>query len=547
MPRRNAKDGGHTVFTDHRIQRVPETPQELPANSGIAAWREPAADLQKRNLGIAYIDVGMQRHAAPFVIQGYRTLTEVQEQFANDSALFKWIGEALLLGKQTADAKVAFELALQLEPNSALTEASAASPYIEEGNDAEAIAHLERAVALDPLLLPAASTLIRLYEKQGEAAEASALSARIKRAMDAQSSGSQTDLAADTRKRSEEVYKNIQLLKGVPAEQLPPAMQFIASSLGVKCSFCHVENHFEKDDKKPKQTAREMMKMMFAINGTNFDSDREVTCYSCHRGAPRPIDTPVLGSGVQPIAASTTGDEQKLPKNLPSTNWLVNKYIEALGGAEALQKITSRVGTGSTTVSGRNVKVELFIQSPGKRALIQHREGGESVEVFDGREGWFTFPGRSPQDMHRPEIEAAQMDADLQFPLHIQRVFPELRVEYPENVGGRELRVLLGIRGDQPGAKFYFDEQSGLLARVVRYGESPLGLNPSQIDYGNYREVDGVQVPFQVTVSDPGRTLTIQFEEIRQNVPIAPERFMRPPVDRPSADAPAPKPPRIRK
>jgi photosynthetic reaction center cytochrome c subunit len=546
MPRRNAKDGGHTVFTDHRIQRVPETPQELPANSGIAAWREPSADLQERNLGIAYIDVGMQRHLASFVIQGYRMLTAVQEQFANDSGIFKSIGEALLLGKQTAEAKVAFQRALQLEPSSALTEASAASPYIEEGNAAEAIAHLERAINLDPLLLPAASTLIGLYEKQGKFTEANALSTRIKRAMDEQSGSSPTDSAANAGRHAEEVYKNIQVLKEVPAEQLIPAMQFITSSLGVECGFCHVEGHFDKDDKKPKQAAREMMKMMFAINGNNFGSDREVTCYSCHRGTPQPIGTPILGS-VQPTA-SATETAQNLPKNLPSADWLVKKYIEALGGAEVLENITSRVGTGSATVSGHKVKMELLVQSPGKWAVIQHGEEGDSAEVFDGRTGWFTFPGRLPRDMHRPEIEAAQMDADLQFPLHIQQVFPELRAEYPENVGDRESYVLLGIRENQPGAKFYFDEETGLLARLVRYGESPLGVNSSQIDYADYREVNGVQVPFRVTVSNPKGNLTMQFEQIRQNVAIDPERFARPSADHASTSAaPALKPGQVPK
>jgi hypothetical protein len=130
MPRRNAKDGGHTAFTDHRIQRRSDTQPDLPSDVGIAAWREPARDLRARNLGIAYIDVGMQRHSAPFIIQGYRTLTEVQRQFTNDPDFFKWIGEALLVAKQSSDAKLAFERALQLDPDSALTEASAASPYI---------------------------------------------------------------------------------------------------------------------------------------------------------------------------------------------------------------------------------------------------------------------------------------------------------------------------------------------------------------------------------------------------------------------------------
>src|ERR1700690_717151 len=184
MPRRDAKDGGHSAFTDHRIQRRPEAQPEAPADTSIAAWREPAPDLRARNLGIAYIDAGMQRKSSQFIVQGYRTLAEVQAQFANDGDFFKWIGEALLLAQQTAEAKIAFERALELNPNSPLAEDSAASPYVQSGDAARAIAHLERALTLDPLYLPAASTLMNLYQKEGDTAEADALAGRIKAAMD---------------------------------------------------------------------------------------------------------------------------------------------------------------------------------------------------------------------------------------------------------------------------------------------------------------------------------------------------------------------------
>src|SRR5436305_4933305 len=67
-------------------------------------------------------------------------------------------------------------------------------------------------------------------------------------------------------KRADEQFKNIQVLKEIPADSLLPAMQFISASLGVECEFCHVQGAFEKDDKKPKQTARRMIEMMSAIN-----------------------------------------------------------------------------------------------------------------------------------------------------------------------------------------------------------------------------------------------------------------------------------------
>ena len=70
--------------------------------------------------------------------------------------------------------------------------------------------------------------------------------------------------------------------------------------------------------------------------------------------------------------------------------------------------------------------------------------------------------------------------------------------------------------------KLYFDEQSGLLVRLVRYAESPLGRAPTQIDYGDYRDVDGVETPFRWTVAQPDGSSTIQLEQVQQNVPIEP-------------------------
>ncbi|MGC1685164.1 MAG: c-type cytochrome, partial [Candidatus Acidiferrales bacterium] len=143
-----------------------------------------------------------------------------------------------------------------------------------------------------------------------------------------------------TPKMAEQVFKNIQVLKGVPADQVIPAMQFIVASLGVECEFCHVRNAFEKDDKDEKVTARKMMQMMFTANKETFEGKREVTCYTCHRGSTDPIGTPVIPEtepkpGTEVAAAPS--------ENLPKADQLVDKYSEALGGKDAIQKITSRV------------------------------------------------------------------------------------------------------------------------------------------------------------------------------------------------------------
>jgi photosynthetic reaction center cytochrome c subunit len=533
MPRRNAQDGGHTVFTDHRIQRRPETTQaELFADAGIVAWREPPPELQKRNLGIAYIDVGMQRHSSSFIIQGYRTLTEVQRQFTNDSDFFKWIGEALLVGKQTSDAKLALERALQLDPNSPVTEAGTASPYMQEGDAQRAIAHLERAVALDPLYLPAASTLIELYQEQGKTAEAAELSGRIKAAMNEsvdRRQATQDSSSGTTQKKAEDVFKNIRLLKGVPDDQVVPSMEFISSSLGVECSFCHVEDHFEKDDKKPKRTAREMMQMMFAINKNNFEGQREVTCYSCHRGAHDPVGTPIVDGEMAASGVPRNSETQKLPTDLPTVSQVLENYVAAVGGATAIESVTSRIVKGSENFRGQSTSIEIITMAPNKQAIVRHYSNGDTVTVFDGHAAWFSTPGHPARDLHGADLDAARLDADLQFPLHIPQYYSELHVEYPEKIGERENYVLLCVREGQPPAKFYFDTQSGLLVRVLRYKESALGLDPQQIDYADYRDVSGVQVPFRITISEPTSSSTIQIDEVQHNVPVDDAKFSRPP------------------
>ncbi len=530
MPRRKAQDGGHSVFTDHRIQRYPLPEHDFPPETGITAWREPSPALQRRNLGIAYIDVGMQRQSSSLILQGYRALTEVENQFTNDGDFFKWLGDALLIGRRTKDAQAAFEKALQLDPDSPVTEANAVPPYIQAGDTDHAIVHLERAVSLDPLYLPAIRALIDLFEKQGKRAEAGALSAKFKAAInEASALGHTVETASgdDSGKRAEGVFKNIQVLKGAAAAQLFPAMEFISSSLGVECNFCHVEGHFEKDDKKPKRTARSMMQMMFALNKGNFENQREVTCYSCHRGARDPVSTPVIDDEPPRTSSSANSGASRLPTNLPTVSQLLENYVNALGGASSIGAITARIEKGTASRQGKSVSVEIFTQSPEKQAIVCHLSDGDSSTVFDGQSGWFAVPGRPALDMHGVDLEAARMDADLQFPLHIRQYYRELRIEYPELISGREAYVLYGIHKDQPATKLYFDEQSGLLLRVVRYAESPLGLNPTEIDYADYREIDHLKVPFRVKTTEPERTTILQISNVQQNVPIDNSKFTK--------------------
>jgi photosynthetic reaction center cytochrome c subunit len=347
----------------------------------------------------------------------------------------------------------------------------------------------------------------------------------------AQSSAAPAGANAAGPKKAEEQYKNIQVLKGIPADQLIPAMQFIATSLGVGCEFCHVEGAFEKDDKEQKKTARKMMAMMFAINNDNFEGHREVTCYSCHRGSTDPVGTPLVmaeetkGAGE---AKKPEGKSESAEASGPLAEPLFDKYLQAVGGVAAIDKISSRVMKGTITFGDSNVAIDIFSKDPDKRASFTHTPDGDSVTAFDGHEGWLGIPGHAVREMHGPDIDGAAMDADLHFAAHLKTMFSEVKVRGTEKVGDHDAYLVIGKRDGKTPLQLYFDVQSGLLVRLVRFGETPLGRMPTQIDYADYREAGGVKIPFRWTLARPSGRFTIQLSEVKENVPVDDAKFAKP-------------------
>src|SRR6266581_6824494 len=321
-------------------------------------------------------------------------------------------------------------------------------------------------------------------------------------------------------KTAAEAYQNVQVLKDIPADQLVPAMQFITYSLGVECSYCHVEGALEKDEKKPKQTARKMMQMVAGINRDNFESKQMVTCNSCHRGSPRPISIPVIAEGGPRPVVETS--------NAPPAEQIIAKYVEAIGGAAALQKISTRQEKGTINITGRNLPIEILSRIGGKQLTVIHLPNGDSITAYDGASGWTSAPNRPVREIPPVEVASAKPEVDLQLPLHIKQLFNEVKTAGTEKIGDRESYVVAGINSGEIAAKFFFDKESGYLLRILRYTKSPLGRNPTEIDYSDFRTLDGLKVPFQETIARPNSHLTVQIEHAEFNVPVDETKFARP-------------------
>ncbi len=337
----------------------------------------------------------------------------------------------------------------------------------------------------------------------------------------------QTQAAAPAAtKTAEQQFKNIQVVKGIPADQVIPSMQFIANALGVECEYCHVEHAFDKDDKKPKQIARQMIQMQMAINKDHFKGETEVTCNTCHRGSPRPMAVPAVADANSKPPLTEAVAQQPPAQNADA---VLAKYIDALGGSSVLKKVTTISEKGSTTLNGRTMAIDIYSQAPDKRISLMHIQNGESVTAYNGQIGWLASPGRPVRDMNPTEAASARLDALFQFPADLAQQFSRLRVLRPEKIDDKPVTVVLGLKEGQPAVRMFFDDASGLLVRSIRYVETPLGRNPTQVDYTDYRTVDGVKLPYQWTISRPNGRFTIQVTEAHLNAPIEPAKFVRPP------------------
>jgi photosynthetic reaction center cytochrome c subunit len=390
-------------------------------------------------------------------------------------------------------------------------------------------------------------------QKPGAANHESAVSlSSLGTATPAQTPSPQT--AAPQEKTVEQARKNIKVLIGLPDSQLIPVMNFIAASLGRRCNFCHVNKNgqwdFPADDKPEKTTARDMIKMVLDVNKTTFKGNLEVSCYTCHRGRNQPLSliplplplpspppaNPSVPSGPATPGASPAQASPTPSPAMPSGDDILNKYVTAIGGQAAIDKIKTRVMKGIiTTANGMTVTYEIDQVAPDKayESFISQRGTGE--RVLNGNMGW----EKNPQGVR--EITGQQL-ADLKRALQLFRnlklreQYSSLRVTGKDKIGDREVYVVRATTSDDKRERLFFDVESGLLLSRVTYMQTMIGTIPEQTDFEDYREVDGVKFPFTVKVSsiDVGNpSSTRAFTEIKLNVPVGDSKFKMPVVTAP--------------
>lgn len=353
-------------------------------------------------------------------------------------------------------------------------------------------------------------------------------------------------------KTAGEFFKNVQVLKDVPASEFTNGMWFIAGSLGVPCQHCHVAAN-ESDDKQAKLTARKMIQMTRDINAANFGGKQVVTCNTCHQGSIKPNGVPKFWGKAYntpdqiaaylkerqpaPPSAQAGPAAQRIPaaasaENLPSVETILANYRKAVGTTP----VTSMhlAAQLDADVMQQPVTLEMNRILPDKVEQILNSPGGPIHQIVNGDHGWNIGPaGTNP--MVPAQIAGLKSNAGFS-PFKIPNPDNLKTVTGIEKIGDHSYFVVES-RVAKNRTLFYFDTQTGLLYKSHLEVVTPLGTYPADTVYEDYRDINGVKMPYSMILSGTSGGVHYKFTDIQINVPVDPKKFDPPPAQ----PAPTPK------
>jgi photosynthetic reaction center cytochrome c subunit len=342
---------------------------------------------------------------------------------------------------------------------------------------------------------------------------------------------------------SEQAFKNVTVLKGIPIDEFMNTMGFIAAATNYNCIDCHVEPKVEGDwsvyarETPRKAIARRMILMVQDINQRNFGGARVVTCYTCHRnlqGAPK--ITPRLAEqyGEPPTLDPNEVEIRRQDPEAPSADQVFDKYLQAVGAQHAAA-VTSIVFKGTYEgYAEPKAPVDIYVKAPNQRTMIVHTDGGDRTTTCDGNNGWMAAPVADKPfpliSYTGADLDGVRVDAVLSLPAGIRQAMTKPAVG-STSIDDRDVMVVQGtVNLGRSSIKLYFDKQSGLLVRQVRFADTIIGRVPIQVDYSDYRDVagTGVKLPFHVITTWTDGRSDVLLTSAETNVPIDASTFNQP-------------------
>jgi zinc protease len=241
----------------------------------------------------------------------------------------------------------------------------------------------------------------------------------------------------------------------------------------------------------------------------------------------------VSSPALQAQAATGSASAKTPPDALPSAGQILSRYIEAVGGRAAWLKLTSRVSSGAIKVGGLSATGTVEIREKAPNRIVTVIKIGDTSfrQGFDGKIGWTEDPQNGLRQQAGAELAETRREADFYSPLNLRNHYAKFSVEGAEKVDGRDAYVLQATAaGDDQPDKIYFDSQAGVLVRIVGHHHAPSGNSWFVEDLGDYREIDGVKLPFTIAQTSMDSEFTVEIGEVQHNVALEDSQFSKPAV-----------------
>jgi serine/threonine protein kinase len=206
-----------------------------------------------------------------------------------------------------------------------------------------------------------------------------------------------------------------------------------------------------------------------------------------------------------------------------SVDEVLNKYIEAIGGEDAVRAVTSRVVKATFEIPDTGVggTSEIYAKAPNKYFTIINGPSGLSSRVgFNGSQAWSKEATGELREIEGGELEGTKRDADFYKELDFKELYTNLSIRGKEKVKGRDSVVIEATLPEGGSDLLYFDAETGLLVRTDVTRETPQGTLTNETYFEDYREVDGIRIPFTVRLSSSILNIVIRVREVRHNVQI---------------------------
>lgn len=230
-----------------------------------------------------------------------------------------------------------------------------------------------------------------------------------------------------------------------------------------------------------------------------------------------------LEAAVSAESRSARGENARSPDSAITLESVIERYIEALGGRSAIERIETRRCRGRLVTDlpsndppvHETLVMEVYSALPDKWLLVGRDSIGVLKNGFDGETGW-------DQNLDTVKPEPGMERAKLAFlvtprgALRIRDYFHDMNLEGPAEQDGRICHAVISDRG-APHYTLYFDAETGLLSKIGNFWY-----------LRDYRDVDGVMFPFEIEVSRKGGSTTYYFDEVVHNTPIDGEIFSMP-------------------